>query len=124
MTSAAHSLAGRRVLIVEDDYFIAQDMQRAFEEVGAEVLGPMPSIEEALELIAASPDLDAAMLDISLHDGMSYPVADALQVRGVPFVFTTGYGKATLPTRFAAVPHFEKPIEVTHIAEALFGRNR
>lgn len=124
MTSAAHSLAGRRVLIVEDDYFIAQDMQRAFQEVGAEVLGPMPSIEEALELIAASPDLDAAMLDISLHDGMSYPVADALQVRGVPFVFTTGYGKATLPTRFAAVPHFEKPIEVTHIAEALFGRNR
>lgn len=124
MLSATNSWAGRRVLIVEDDYFIAQDMQRAFEEVGAEVLGPVPSIEEALELIAATSDLTAVLLDINLHDEMSYPVADALLVRGVPFVFTTGYEKAALPPRYAGVPHFEKPVEVTHITRALFGKGR
>ena len=123
MTAAANSLAGRRVLIVEDDYFIAQDMQRAFEEVGAEVLGPVPSIEEALQLIAATSDLEAVVLDINLHDGMSYPVADALQARGMPFVFTTGYEKTALPVRYAGVPHFEKPVDVTQVTQALFGKS-
>jgi len=121
MTLGVGSLTGRRVLLVEDDYFIAQEMRRAFEEVGVQVLGPVPSIAEALELIAISPDLDAVVLDINLYDGMSYPVADALQVRGVPFVFTTGYGKATLPACYAGVRHFEKPVEAVQIVQALFG---
>jgi ActR/RegA family two-component response regulator len=121
MTSAINPLAGRRVLIVEDDYFIAQDMQRSFEEVGAEVLGPVPSIEEALELIAATTDLEAVVLDINLHDGLSYPVADALQIRGMPFVFTTGYEKSALPACYAGVRHFEKPVDAAQIIGALFG---
>ena len=121
MTSVRNSLAGCRVLLVEDDYFIAQELQHAFEEVGAKVVGPVASIEDALELIAATPDLDAASLDINLHDEMSYPVADALQAGGVPFVFLTGYERTVLPARYAGVPHLEKPVEVTQIKQALFG---
>jgi len=121
MSSAANPLVGRRVLLVEDDYFIAQEMRRAFEAIGAEVVGPVSTVEEALELIAATPDLDAAALDINLQDEMVYLVADALQARGVPFVFTSGYEKTTLPTSYADVRHFEKPVEAVQIVQALFG---
>ncbi|ACL61227.1 response regulator [Methylobacterium nodulans] len=120
MTSATNPLAGRRVLVVEDEYFIADDLQRQFEECGAEVLGPVPRVEEALALIAATPQIDAAVLDINLQDEMVYPVADALQARGVPFIFATGYEKTAIPARYAGVRHYEKPFEVACIAQVLF----
>jgi ActR/RegA family two-component response regulator len=120
MTSATNLLAGRRVLVVEDDYFLAADMQREFEESGAEVLGPVPRVEKALQLIAATSRINAAVLDVNLLDEMVYPVADALQERGVPFVFATGYDRTVIPTRYAGVHHCEKPIEAAQIAEALF----
>lgn len=120
MTSAANSLAGRRVLVVEDDYFIAADMQCEFEASGAEVLGPVPGVEEALQLIAATSKIDAAVLDVNLQDELVYPVADALQARGVPFVFATGYEKTAIPARYAGVRHCQKPIEAAQIAQALF----
>lgn len=120
MTSATNPLAGCRVLLVEDDYFIAAGMRAEFETFGADVIGPVASIEQALELLAATPDLDAAVLDINLQDKLSYPVADALQARGIPFVFATGYEKNAVPERFADVPHCEKPVESAHIARALF----
>jgi CheY-like chemotaxis protein len=115
-----HALAGRRVLLVEDEYFIADDLQRLFEEAGAEVVGPVSSVDKALDLIAATPDLDGAVLDINLREVMVYPVADALQARGVPFVFATGYEKAIIPARFAEVRHCEKPVEPAQVVQALF----
>ena len=120
MTSATNPLAGCRVLLVEDEYFIADDLRRQFEESVAEVLGPVPRVEEALELIAATPNIDAAVLDINLQDEMVYPVADALQARGVPFIFSTGYEKATIPARYADVRHCEKPLALAQVAKALF----
>lgn len=73
MTSATRSLAGRRVLLVEDDYFIASTMRSQFEKSGARVLGPVPSVRDALALIAASPEIDAAVLDINLQEEMVFP---------------------------------------------------
>ena len=116
-----NTLAGRRVLLVEDEYFIADELQRLFEESGAEVLGPVPSVERALDLIAATPEIDGAVLDVNLRDVLVYPVADALQARGVPFVFATGYEKIMIPARYAGVQHCEKPFEAAQIAQALFG---
>ncbi|GJE41523.1 response regulator [Methylobacterium soli] len=120
MTSTTNPLAGRRVLVVEDEYFIADDLRRHFEERGAEVLGPVPRVEDALALIAATAEIDAAVLDVNLQDEMVYPVADALQARGVPFLFATGYEKTAIPARFADVRHCEKPFEPERIAGALF----
>ena len=107
----ATKLAGRRVLIVEDEYFIADEMHRAFEEAGAAMLEPVGQVQEALALIARTEHIDVAILDINLHDVMVYPVADALSERGVPFLFTTGYDQTALPERYAAVRRLEKPVE-------------
>lgn len=119
MTTSDNQWAGCRVLLVEDDYLIAKAMGTEFGALGAEVIGPAGSVESALELIATH-ELDAAVLDINLYEVMSYPVAEALLARGVPFVFATGYDKAALPERYAHVPHCEKPVEPYQLARALF----
>ena len=108
--TAPKNLSGRKVLVVEDDYFIAQDVCNMLESNGADVLGPVPSVDNALAIIASETEIDAAVLDINLRDVMVFPVADALNARGVPFVFTTGYEKAAIPERFAGVSRCEKPI--------------
>ena len=109
-TTTPMRLSGRRVLVVEDDYFIAQETRSMLEQNGAEVLGPAASVDDALAIIASTSTIDAAVLDINVRDVMVFPVADALRERGVPFLFATGYEKATIPDRFAGAQHCEKPI--------------
>ncbi|WP_424140598.1 hypothetical protein [Roseomonas chloroacetimidivorans] len=84
-----------RVLVVEDEFFIADDIALELHDAGLDVLGPAPNVAEALVLIeAAASDggIAAAVLDIALQDGRVTPVADALAAAGVPFLFATGYG--------------------------------
>jgi ActR/RegA family two-component response regulator len=116
-----NSLTGRRVLLVEDDYFIADELRRDLAKTGAEVLGPVGRVDEALALIGRTAHIDGAVLDIKLHDEMVYPVADALLERGVPFVFATGYDKSVIPAPYAKVRQCEKPFEPEIVAKALFG---
>src|SRR5262249_477527 len=78
------------VLVVEDDYLVAMDIVRALERAGAEVIGPAPAVEAALDALEQTAP-DGAILDINLGGEMAFPVADALLARGVPFVFATGY---------------------------------
>ncbi|KMO44177.1 chemotaxis protein CheY [Methylobacterium tarhaniae] len=118
MTSTDPS-AGYRVLLVEDEYFLAQELTEVFESRGAEVVGPVPSVEEALDLIDASARLDGAVLDINLQGEMAYVVADALEARGIPFVFATGYDQETIPKRYARARFFGKPVVAGQVAEAL-----
>ncbi len=114
-------LAGCRLLLVEDDYLIADILSLEFEDAGAEVVGPAANVAAALDLLAAG-TVDAAVLDVSLLGGEKvWPVADALRARGVPFVFTTGYDATVILPRHAGVPRCEKPVDVTEIARALFG---
>ncbi len=119
MVDAARSLTDRHVLVVEDDYFIMDELRQSFERSGATVLGPVGSIEEALALAESSPRIDAAVLDINLHGEMAFPVADALRARGIPIIFATGYGAATIPERFTDAPHCEKPVEPEMIARLI-----
>lgn len=119
MVDVARSLTDRHVLVVEDDYFIMDELRQSFERSGATVLGPVGSIEEALALAEGSPRIDAAVLDINLHGEMAFPVADALRARGIPIIFATGYGAATIPERFADAPHCEKPVEPEMIARLI-----
>jgi DNA-binding response OmpR family regulator len=112
-------LDGRRVLIVEDEYFIADDLSSALIEAGANVLGPIPDVSEANALLAADSNIDAAILDINLHGEMAFSVADALQTRGIPFMFSTGYDEWTLPDRFSGVPRVEKPVRAQKLIAAL-----
>lgn len=115
--------AGRRILVVEDDYFIAKGLMRDLRDLGCEALGPAASVAEALELAAAGP-LDGALLDINLRGEPAYPVADALVGRGVPVAFATGYDADAIPPRYAAVPRCEKPVRARDALAVLFGPAR
>ncbi|WP_378974843.1 response regulator [Methylobacterium komagatae] len=99
------------MLIVEDDYFLADIMRRTFADDGAEVLGPAGQVENALALIHGAEHIDAAVLDVNLHDVMVFSVADALRERGIPFLFTTGYDQETLPSQYSGARRLEKPVE-------------
>ena len=113
------SLQGRRILVVEDEYMIADAMQRGLEDEGVIVVGPAASVRKALHLLDAATDLDGAVLDMNLADEKVFPVADALQARGIPFLFTTGYDAAEVPPAWRHVQRLEKPVEFAAIAQAL-----
>lgn len=88
----APQLAGRRILIVEDDFFIAMDMADLLRSHGAEVLGPLGRVDQAVKFVTENAgSFDAVVLDMNLHGLKTYPVADVLIRQGVTFVFTTGY---------------------------------
>ena len=105
------ALGGCRILVVEDEYYIADDLARAIRRIGGEVLGPAPTREKALELLDTAERVDLALLDINLRGQAVYDVADALEARDVAFVFVTGYEPAALPDRFARVPCWTKPVD-------------
>lgn len=113
------SLAGKRVLVAEDDYFIAKSLAGDLREAGADVLGPVASVAEALALVATEA-FDAAVLDVNLRGEMAYPLVDAVMGRGIPVVFATGYSGDALPMRYAAVPRCDKPIKADRLVAALF----
>jgi CheY-like chemotaxis protein len=114
-----HQLEGCRILVVEDEYLIADDMRGALLDAGAEVLGPVPTLDAAMSLVAAEPRLDAALLDINLGGTMVFDLADTLTSRSVPFVFATGYDDSAIPDRFADVPRLEKPVKPRKVLAAL-----
>ena len=120
MNASSSLLAGRRVLLVEDDFFVVEDMRLEFEAIGASVIGPAATVDDALRLVAATDQLDAAVLDVNLRGAMVYPVADALTARGVPFVFATGYDSTVIPPRFAGVKRCAKPVQFARMMRTLF----
>lgn len=124
MAASAHQrapLAGRRIFIVEDEYFLADDIGRTLRALGAEIAGPVGHVDDALEILHVGGVLDAAVLDVNIRDEMIYPIARALKARNVPFVFTTGYDKTTLGPEFQDVPLLEKPFDLPTMAQKLAG---
>jgi CheY-like chemotaxis protein len=105
---ALSRLAGAKILVVEDEPFIAFDIVLAIEDAGGRAIGPAGTVREALELIEGTPP-DGAVLDVNLPDGMVGPVIDALP-RGTSIVVHTGVG---LPPEVQAawpnIPVFVKP---------------
>ena len=117
----ASALQGRRILVVEDEYMMADDLQYDLEKMGAEVIGPVPSVADALRLLATEEAIDGAILDVNLRGEKAYPVADVLRERSIPFVLATGYEQWALPEAYKDVPRCEKPVDLRHLARTLFG---
>ncbi len=115
----ARALDGLRVLIVEDETLISMLMEVYLEQLGCSVVGSASRLDEAVEM-AGRLEMDAAVLDVNLAGKMSYPVAEVLRARGVPFVFATGYGLGGLPDRMHGVPVVPKPFRRDHIEQALY----
>jgi|SRR5579872_7414327 len=99
-----------RILVLDDDALISVMLQDWLDELGHQTLGPAATAAAALALIADAPP-DAAILDLSVGQEMSYPVAEALRARRIPFAFATGYGSGGLPPPFADIPVLVKPFD-------------
>jgi CheY-like chemotaxis protein len=112
------SLAGRRVLVVEDETLVAMLVEDTLVDAGVVVLGPVATVSESLALLEKErPDL--AVLDLNLAGETSEPVAEALIRLGVPFVVASGYGAAGLPQRLASAPVLAKPYAPEDLTAAL-----
>jgi CheY-like chemotaxis protein len=114
------TLAGKRILVVEDEYMLANDLAEFLENQGAAVAGPVGTVKGALVLVETEA-LDGAVLDVNLRDEQVYPVADALLARKVPIVFATGYEELLLARAYIGLPRCQKPIDKTALAKALAG---
>lgn len=112
------ALTGCRVLLVEDEYFIADDLRRALEGCGAEVIGPVPTLDRALPL-AESENLTCAVLDINLRGESGLKIAETLQRRHVPFVYSTGYSRRSIPEALKGGAHLEKPFRIEELLRAV-----
>ncbi|MEH3036360.1 MAG: response regulator [Sphingomonas adhaesiva] len=104
-----HVLRGKRILIVEDEYFIAADLKRALGDRDAVVLGPVASLDAGMAVLDDGGAIDIAVLDVNLDGADSYPIAERLAARGVPFVFVTGYDGWAMPSAYRSIPRLAKP---------------
>jgi CheY-like chemotaxis protein len=120
MMAVADALAGLRLLVVEDEAMIAlmiEDMLGAFGCVVVDVAG---TLARGLAIVCnENVAIDGAILDINLGGEQVYPVAERLRLRGVPFIFCTGYGRAGLAPRFAQVPTLAKPYQAEDLEQML-----
>jgi CheY-like chemotaxis protein len=111
-------IAGKRVLVVEDEFLLALTLEEDLKSAGGIVVGPFTTLPETLTAIAQE-SFDVAILDINLRGEMSYVAADALTERGTPFVILSGYSATSLPERFRDVRRLSKPYGATQLLETL-----
>lgn len=111
-------LAGKRILVVEDWLFVADEIQDWLESEGSIVVGPVPSVAAALQKIRDH-QLDAAVLDVNLDGEFVFDAAFELERRGIPFIFTTGYSASQLPTEFSERPCLSKPVDCEQLCNLL-----
>ncbi|MGK2912443.1 MAG: response regulator [Sphingobium sp.] len=100
-----------RILVVEDEYFLASDLAEAIGTAGATVVGPTGRLGDAREL-ARKHAIDMAVLDVNLRGEMVFDLLDELIGRDVPVILATGYGRAGLPERYRACHLVEKPYKI------------
>lgn len=111
-------LAALRVLVIEDEFFLADDIADALRARGATVVGPVATPAAACAAITEDAP-DCALLDLNLGGEIAFPLARTLREANVPFVFATGYGANALPEDLVDAPRIEKPFEPAAAAAAL-----
>jgi DNA-binding response OmpR family regulator len=112
------SPAARRVLIVEDEFFVAVQIEAALQSSGYETVGPFTTLGIALQA-SRQERFDVALIDINLGGTPGYPIADDLLARGVPFLFLTGYSGNDLPEIYRPLPRLQKPFDPKAVVAAL-----
>lgn len=116
--SSGGSAPKPRILVVEDEPFIAILLADMLEELGFAITATFPHVTEAQNYLASA-DIDIALLDVNLGDEKIDPIADLLAERGRPFIFTTGYGRRGVPQNYADRPVLQKPFQLEDLATAL-----
>lgn len=127
MTEAGETGRSLRVLVVEDEMLVAVMLEEMLIDLGHEVAGTAANIEQATEMVERG-GFDVAILDVNLNGTETYDIAERLDRRSLPFSFSTGYGRESLPERYRARPMLQKPFEQEAlgrmIAEAMAGADR
>jgi CheY-like chemotaxis protein len=111
-------LSGRRILVVEDEMLVLMSIEDMLADLGCESVSAAATVGQALSLIDTQA-FDAAMVDVNLDGSNSYPVADALAERGVPFVFSTGYSGQSMRDGYRDRPVLGKPYRNAELVEIL-----
>jgi len=104
--------------VIEDDYFIADEICSILREHGASIVGPSPDVATGLRLIK-SEAIDCAVLDINLQGNLAFGIASELRTRGIPAIFATGYDVSVLPREFSDSVRLEKPVNLQALLRAV-----
>ncbi|HQR88979.1 MAG TPA: response regulator [Caulobacter sp.] len=107
-----------RVLVVEDELFVAMLVEDLLGDLGCAIVGPAMTAAEAV-LAARTEHIDFALLDVNLDGETSFDAAEILRARGVPFAFVTGYGEQGVRVDLRDAPILSKPIDPRHLAKVL-----
>lgn len=119
MNSVDQSRAGGQVLVVEDEYLIAEEIRLILGDLAFGVVGPVPTVGAALDLIESEP-IDLAIIDINLHGESSGPVAEALRARGIAYMVASGYDSGQLdPHLLDGATRITKPFSPGELAAAI-----
>jgi len=108
----------KRVLIVEDEFLVAMLLEDLLTEMGHQVIGTFAQVDEAMKF-ANQADVNFAILDINLAGATSFPVAEILRRRGIPFLFASGYGSTGLTSPFENELTLQKPYEPAELERAI-----
>ena len=119
-TASGAILSGRRILIVEDEPLLAFELEAELEAVGALPVESVPDVAHALRTIDSGDLFDAAILNVWLRGQLSFPVADALRHRGIPFVFVTG-NQSDAAQRYPDITAHPKPADMDAVVRTLAG---
>ena len=102
-------LQGLRILVVEDEYFIAMEIANAIKCCGGSVIGPAADLEKARDL-AQHETVDGVILDLMLNGKTSLPFVDELMSWSTPVILATGYAQSHIPERYSNLPQLTKPL--------------
>jgi DNA-binding response OmpR family regulator len=108
----------KRILVVEDEWLIGDYIADHLTDVGYDVQGPFPNVSQALAFLETTP-VDGAVLDITLGREKSFPIAETLAERGIPFVFLSGYVETVLPPGLSNSTLLTKPVVLEKLTSVL-----
>ena len=104
------ALSGLRILVVEDEYLLADDLRTILGQAGAVVAGPFGAVTQAAAWLEQGGTVDFALLDINLGGTLIFDLVDSLRIRGTPIAFLTGYSHSAIPADYASIPVLDKAV--------------
>lgn len=118
-SDAEDVLKGAKVLVLEDETLVSMMVEDMLMDLGCEIIGPFSRLDQALNAVKEGVEFDMALLDVNLGGERSFPLAEVLAEKQIPFVFTTGYDESGMPDAWRGRPSLRKPFMMHEMAAIL-----